>query len=164
MKKTIYLLLTTLMVWGFVAMLGAETTIINPTGDGGFETGTSFAANGWTTVGTNNNIYRLGTVTAPYAGARCAFVSRRTTDWSSNGTAVYRHMYRNVTLGSTSEPVVTLSFWYKINNPVGQNGDNGSRGPTATDGDGFRVYLQNTGDTAPGETGYPGNGVQIGAF
>jgi len=163
MRKIVLFGLSLVLALGVFSGLSAQTVLIDPTGDGGFETGTTFAANGWTTTGTAGNIYRLGSVTPPHAGTRCAFVSSSGTSWINNGTARYRHMYRNVTLGSSSEPVVTLSFWYKINNTTG-DGDNGSRGPTAINGDGFRVYLQNTTDTAPGDNGYPPNGVQIGAW
>lgn len=151
-----------LLVWLALGMIWADTTWLSPTGDGGFESGTSFAANGWNTV-SGYNYYQLGSATTPYAGNRCAFVGY-SGYWSSYQYASYSHLYRNVTLGSAAEPVVTLTFWYKINNPSGSDADNGHRGPTATNGDGFRIYLQNTTDTAPTTGGYPANGVQIGAW
>jgi hypothetical protein len=45
------LLLIWVMLISFVSF--TQTTLLSPTGDGGFETGTTAAANGWTaTVGT----------------------------------------------------------------------------------------------------------------
>lgn len=47
-----------------------QTTLISPTGDGGFENGATFAANGWTVenyTGTNTNAWYVGAV-SPSAG------------------------------------------------------------------------------------------------
>jgi len=162
MRKITLLVLTLVMALGAISGLLAETVLLSPTGPGGFESGTTFAANGWYTA-SSYNYYQLGSATTPYAGNRCAFVGY-SGYWSSYQYASYSHLYRNVTLGSAAEPVVTLTFWYKINNPSGSDADNGTRGPTATNGDGFRIYLQNTTDTVPTTGGYPANGVQIGAW
>ena len=173
MKKDILLLL----VWLALGMIWADTVLLSPTGDGGFESGSTFALNGWATVGYgsyyNQNHYILGTFATPYAGSYCAYIGYRDNYnryyWNSSGNATYSHLYRDVTLGSTAEPVVTLTFWYKINNPSpdspSNSADNGTRGPSATDGDGFRVYLAPKTYT-PTTSGYPsGAGVQqIGAW
>ena len=55
------------MVWG-------QTVLLSPTGDGGFENGTSFGANGWTTVNAATNYWVVGTATS-FAGTRSAYVS-----------------------------------------------------------------------------------------
>jgi len=49
-KKGILLLL----VWLALGMIWADTVLLSPTGDGGFESGSNFAANGWTTVGNSS--------------------------------------------------------------------------------------------------------------
>ena len=53
----------------------AQTTLINPSGDGGFETGNSFALNGWTAViAGQTNQWFCGTGATGYTGTRCAHV------------------------------------------------------------------------------------------
>ena len=175
MRKITLLVLTLVMALGMFSGLFADSEWI-PANHGGFEAGTTFAINGWTAVGNssnNQNHYVLGTLATPYAGSYCAYIGYRDYYnryyWNSSGSATYSHLYRNVTLGSTAEPVVTLTFWYKINNPSpdspSNSADNGDRGPNATNGDGFRVYLAPKTYT-PTTTGYPsGPGVQqIGAW
>ncbi len=97
--------------------ISAQTTIINPTGDGGFETGTTFAANNWTvaTAGGPANDWFVGTAAPPFAGARCAYIS----DANAGGTYNYNvnsatvcHIYRNVTIPA-GQSFVTLSFQWK---------------------------------------------------
>lgn len=50
--KIALVLLVSLLVSGTTF----ATTLINPTGDGGFETGATFTANGWTEVNDANNM------------------------------------------------------------------------------------------------------------
>jgi len=161
-----------MLVWLALGMIWAQTTIIDSTRAGGFELGSEFNLNGWATVGSssaNENQYICGARPTTHQGSYCAYIGYRTTNnyyyWQSYGNATYCHMYRDVTLGSSAEPVVTLSFWYKINNPSGSNADNGDRGPDAINGDGFRIYLAPI-TYIPSTTGYPsGAGVQqIGAW
>ena len=58
-----------LMLLGIAQSYG-QTTLISPTGDGGFETGGTFVANGWIESNGANNPWVLGTVPtgAPLAG------------------------------------------------------------------------------------------------
>ncbi len=102
------------LVLGLVA--GAQTTIINPAGDGGFETGTTFAANGWTEAqagpATANKWY-VGTATT-FAGSRAAYISNNSgtsNAYTITGTAV-QHFYRNVTFPA-GQPYITLTFRWK---------------------------------------------------
>lgn len=112
----------------FVALLTnnqlsqAQTTIINPLAEGGFELGTTFAANGWTLVnytpGTGNN-WRLTTSTlnyGPYSfaptGSRAAFISQHTsgTTWTYNiNEYSTTHFYRDVTFPA-GEELIQLDF------------------------------------------------------
>ena len=46
----------------------AQTTIINPIGDGGFENGATFEANGWTPANDDINQWFVGNVQTPASG------------------------------------------------------------------------------------------------
>ena len=102
-----------------------QTVIISPTGDGGFETGATLAANGWTgvtganggwyfnTVAVNNNAY-----TFTPTGARSLYFSNNSgTNWKYDpninppGCA---HFYRNVTFPA-GETNIDLSFRWNAN-------------------------------------------------
>lgn len=89
-------------------------TIISPTGDGGFETGTTFAANGWAAVNVGNasrNWY-VGTGQPGFTGTRCAFIGNSATLVGTNTSARIQHFYRSITVpaGATN---IQLSFKYK---------------------------------------------------
>lgn len=127
-------------------MLGGQTVLIDPTGNGGFETGTTFAANGWTVdASTSKNRFHVGTAPGVYQGSRCAFISDRLDSWNFSNSSVFRHMYRTVTFPAGMN-AIQLSFYYKMN----VNGQGG---------DGFRVYLSPTSYT-PSVNGYP-SGTEI---
>nr|WP_315148441.1 LamG-like jellyroll fold domain-containing protein [uncultured Flavobacterium sp.] len=92
----------------------AQTVLISPTGDGGFELGTTFASNGWTEVnGTNNNrVWYVGTGQVGYTGSRCAFIGNDATTVGNNDKARTVHIYKSITIpaGATN---INLSFKYK---------------------------------------------------
>ncbi len=97
----------------------AQTSIISPTGDGGFETGTTFAANGWTVANytaTNTNKWFVGTAGVPSAGTNAAYISNNATGTTLNysTTASSRVMfYRDVTFPA-GETQISLSFKVKL--------------------------------------------------
>ncbi|HMT29353.1 MAG TPA: immunoglobulin domain-containing protein, partial [Bacteroidia bacterium] len=100
----------------------AQTILISPTGDGGFETGTTFPANGWTLVNASNgNSWCVGTV-AKSAGVRGAYVSTSNAGSNNNysnfgllsSAARTVHFYRNVTFPA-GETQIRLSFKWKCN-------------------------------------------------
>lgn len=105
----------------------AQTTIISPTGDGGFETGTTFAANGWTAVGSgtatrNQWVCNTG-ATAGFSGTRCAYVSNNTAGLPPPHsytllTNRVAHFYRNFTVPA-GETTITLSFSWIAQGEVG---------------------------------------------
>ena len=69
-----------ILITGLFVMLGsvntnAQTTLISPTGDGGFETGATMALNNWTAVNHTTNTWQVGAAATAFAGARSAFVS-----------------------------------------------------------------------------------------
>jgi hypothetical protein len=95
--------------------LQAQTTLISPTGNGGFETGTSFALNGWTAViaGQTNQWFCGGTGATGYTGARCAYVGTGANNNNYNNTATsVVHFYRDVVFPA-GQPNITLTFNWK---------------------------------------------------
>jgi hypothetical protein len=100
----------------------AQTVLINPATDGGFEMGTgSLIDNGWTGVasGTNDNWYTgsgktSGLFSFPSA-SRCAYVSgdgSNGANWAQgNSSPIATHMYRTITVPA-GQTQVTLSFKY----------------------------------------------------
>ena len=77
----------------------AQTTVLSATGDGGFETGATFAANNWTVVNTaQTNQWWCGTAVAGQNGVRCAYVGTSAANNNYTATAAsVVHLYRDVT-------------------------------------------------------------------
>jgi subtilisin-like proprotein convertase family protein len=96
------------------------TTLLSPTGDGGFETGASFPANGWTLVNDASHIWRVGAVAVPFAGARSAFISNDggVSYAYTNTVAQTSHFYRDLTVPA-GESVINLSFQIKVTGESG---------------------------------------------
>lgn len=124
------------------------TVLIDPATQGGFESGSSFAANGWTEVnGAQTNKWwskTPGNPATPFAGSNCAYVSDHATgntyNYNTSNTSVV-HFYRDITIPA-GEPYLTLSFYYK--------------GQGESSYDYIRVYNVSTGVT-------PVAGTQIGS-
>lgn len=97
----------------FTLGAAAQTTLISPTGDGGFETGTTFAANGWTVVNDATNKWEVGTATIN-AGLRGAYVSNNAGVANAYTTTVSdtSHFYRDIAFPA-GETAITLSFSWK---------------------------------------------------
>lgn len=149
-NKTIgYRHLTSRIKWLMMAifamsfsMVKAQTTVLDPNGAGGFELGTTFAANGWTEVqnGTStNNKWYVGTAYEVGAGVRGAYIS-------NNGGGAYaytttnartQYFYRDVTFPA-GQTGITLTFNWRCN---GEN-DTGN-----DEWDFLRVYLVTTSTT-----------------
>ncbi|MFM8565888.1 MAG: hypothetical protein ACKOBQ_07050 [Bacteroidota bacterium] len=124
MIKRFYTIVLCALVSLFASFqLSAQTTLISPTGDGGFETGTTFTANGWTLVNhsatTNNNWY-VGAASTAAAGTNAAYVSNDGgTTWAySNSVSSTAHFYRDVTVVPT-HPKIELNFSWKGNGESG---------------------------------------------
>jgi hypothetical protein len=98
----------------FAGIMHAQTTLISPTGDGGFENGATFAANGWSEVssGVANSFY-VGTATFA-SGARSAYISNNAgvAYAYTNSTAAITHFYRDITFPS-GEGAIVLTFKLK---------------------------------------------------
>lgn len=96
--------------------LEAQTTLLNPAGDGGFETGNSLALNNWL-VAQNGaaaaNKWYVGTATFN-AGARSAYISNNggtNNTYTLNDPRV-QHMYRDIVFPA-GQPNITISFNWK---------------------------------------------------
>lgn len=97
-------------------ILQGQTTLINPSGDGGFETGATFAANNWTEAQNGNataNKWYVGTATTN-SGTRSAYISNNggTGNVYNVNQARVQHFYRSVTF-PVGQPFITLSFNWK---------------------------------------------------
>ncbi len=92
----------------------AQTVLISPTGDGGFENGTTFASNGWTEVngGNTTRVWYVGTGQTGYTANRCAFIGNSTTTVGTTTNSRTVHIYKSITIpaGATN---INLSFNYK---------------------------------------------------
>lgn len=102
----------------------AQTVLINPAGDGGFENGASFEANGWVVqnsapLGTSTtpgaNTWHVGNVASASAGTTAAYVSSTggATYGYNNASATTSTFYRDVTSTSLTENLLGLSFQWK---------------------------------------------------
>jgi hypothetical protein len=112
---------TLLLLAGMATGANAQTVLIDPNGDGGFENGATFSANGWTVFngGTaTTNRWALatanltnGTYNFNKTGNYAAFITNSATanTWAYSGTSATVHFYRNVQFpaGQTN---VNLSF------------------------------------------------------
>lgn len=110
MKK--HILLSCLL---FTFVLGyAQTTLVNPTTNGGFESGATFGANGWTVVNGGTNQWYVGGTGAPFAGARHAYISNTggtTYNYDIDASSVV-HFYRDIAFPA-GETNIQLSFRWK---------------------------------------------------
>jgi hypothetical protein len=111
------LLLFISLVFGFIGF--SQTTIIDPATNGGFETGATFAANGWTTntpgsAMVNQWVCSTG-ATAGFTGTRAAYVTNNRAaappphTYTNNPTTRVSHFYRNVTI-PVGQDLITLDF------------------------------------------------------
>ncbi len=94
-----------------------QTVIISPTGNGGFENGSTLAANGWLTPSNTapTNKFFVGTVGVPSAGANCAYVSDNATGTTYNYALTASStflFYRDVTFPA-GETDIRLTFKWK---------------------------------------------------
>lgn len=112
------LFLKIVLVMFFTSQLSfAQTLLINPATNGGFESGSTFAANGWTaTTGTSTqNQWVCSTgATAGFSGSRCAYITNNTSSTppphNYTITANRRtHLYRDITVPA-GETNIELNF------------------------------------------------------
>jgi uncharacterized repeat protein (TIGR01451 family) len=115
-KKSIAFFLLLSGIGGF-----SQNILVSPTGDGGFETGTTFVSNGWTAVNDGTNTWNVGAATF-YAGARSAYISNNigaanAYTFTNSETS---HFYRDLTVPS-GETLITLKFFIKSSGQTGND-------------------------------------------
>lgn len=97
----------------------AQTTLIDPAGDGGFNNGTTFASNGWTVANNASSVNKWATGTAvttsPFAG-RSAYISQNNGTTTSYDLAASTrcYFYRDVAIPAGSA-YIPLSFTWQCN-------------------------------------------------
>ncbi len=109
-KKLKHLLLFLALCSGFFAQAQFTTvTALDPTQAGGFELGSTFAANGWQTV-TNGggHDFLIGNAMGVQGGSNAAYIPA----FTSLGTAVITHFYRDVVIPANAGQVL-LSYYMK---------------------------------------------------
>ena len=147
--KKIYLLLV-IAFFAFTNMF-AQTVLISPTGNGGFENGTTFAANNWTVVNSSTDGWVLGTAPlsttapetpGPSAGSNGAYISSTTAGtpptWTYSQVSVIQHAFYTFTVPA-NDVKGTLSFKWKV----------GGEGTTTLDWDNMKVFLAPTSLVTP---------------
>jgi len=100
-------------------VISAQTLLIDPNGDGGFESGATFAANGWATAGFPGfNEWTTNTAASGYTGARAAYITSDATvalppyAYYPSQDFIHPKFYRDVTFDA-SESHISLSFDWK---------------------------------------------------
>ncbi|MDI1315665.1 immunoglobulin domain-containing protein, partial [Flavobacterium sp.] len=91
--------------------LKAQTVLLSGTGDGGFETGTTFTANSWTYVGSGTRTWQVGTAGGAQGVTRAAYAGAAANANGINANVVH-HFYRDIAIpaGATN---VFLNYFYK---------------------------------------------------
>lgn len=118
-KKIFSLIKFTIVFVSLIFNLKSQTVLINSATQGGFESGSGFAINGWVVVnGTQTNKWFCntpGNPATPFAGSNCAYISNNasgtTYNYAINNASVV-HFYRDVTIPA-GEPYLNLQFRYK---------------------------------------------------
>lgn len=94
-----------------VVAFGQTVTVLDPTGNGGFEAGTStFAANGWSTAQSGvARVWQVGTAAGASSGTKAAYIGTASLYGSNAASSGIHHFYRDITIpaGATN---VLLSF------------------------------------------------------
>ena len=132
--KQLKALLTLFLIVFGISFSSAQTTLISPSGDGGFENGSTFAANGWTAVNASTDGWVIGSVPVVSAGTNCGYVSANGgTSWTYSQLSTYTHIYKDFTIPA-GENVLTLKFKWKAT----------GEGTTTSDWDNMKVFLAPT--------------------
>jgi hypothetical protein len=142
-KSSFLMLFFTLFTFAYSM---GQTTLISPTGDGGFANGSTFAANGWSVSNSLNNPWVIGTAVtnAPIAG-NSAYIS-------DNGGITNSYIPTNL---------ATNYFWRDVTVPAGQSVITLSMNYTLTaeaSWDIFQVFTAPTSLVPVGVEAYPGSG------
>ncbi|MDX2134140.1 MAG: PKD-like domain-containing protein, partial [Saprospiraceae bacterium] len=99
-----------------VVQVSAQTTLISPTGDGGFQNGATFAANGWTVVNGSGviNQWFVGTTPTLFP-TNSAYISNdpggATHNYNGDAGSLV-HFYRDITLPAGETSLAYSYDWY----------------------------------------------------
>lgn len=101
----------------FICLGGVEAqtvTLLSPTGAGGFESGTTFAANGWTEVqpAGDSRKWFVGTAAGSQGGTRSAYVGSASNNNGLGTNSRVDHFYRDIVVPAGAVNV-QLSFYLK---------------------------------------------------
>ncbi len=108
-----------------------QTVLISNVGNGGFENGTTPAANGWTAVNSATDGWYVGAAPVVSNGTNCGFISSTAgTDWTYSQVSVTQHIYYDVTIPA-GESKLALTFKWKV----------GGEGTTTSDWDNMKVFF-----------------------
>ena len=107
-----------------------KAMLLSPTGDGGFENGTTPATNNWTAVNSTTDSWVVGSGTPPSAGSKCGYISSTNgATWTYSQLSVIQHIFYDVTIPA-NEPKLTLTFKWKV----------GGEGSGTNDWDNMKVF------------------------
>ncbi|HRO17909.1 MAG TPA: GEVED domain-containing protein [Ferruginibacter sp.] len=142
-KTPVFTVLSGLFKQVFILLLGflplamqGQTTLVSPSGDGGFENGGTLGANGWVAVNAATDGWVTGTLNPPgaSAGTRSAFVSSTGgSSWTYSQVSTVTHIYKEFTLPA-GEPIADISFKWKAQ----------GEGTTTSDWDNLKVFVAPT--------------------
>ncbi len=112
--KKITLLAAFVLAFAFESNAQTSITLIDPAGDGGFETADTFEGNGWTLL---NHTYgsrrwQIGTGQAGFSGTRGAFIGSSATNVGTSAGSRTVHIYRPVVI-PVDATNVQVNFKYK---------------------------------------------------
>ncbi len=149
--KRTWLSFITLFValFSFVFVQG-QTTLISPTGDGGFENGSTFTANGWSVSNSTNNPWFVGaavTGASPIAN-NSAYITNDAgvTNAYTPANNATNYFWRDITVPA-GESVISLSMNYRLQGEASW--------------DIFQVLTAPTTLTPVGEAAHPGSGSTL---
>lgn len=113
MRKLYLLVVFSLMC---IAAQAQTVVALDPNGQGGFESGTTLAANGWNVItGPGVNNWQCAATPGPFSGSRCAYVSNNGTTWSyTNNSTSGPVFWRDIAIPAGVSSI-NLSFYYKTN-------------------------------------------------
>ncbi len=145
MKKLLRILVVAVAFFASGYQAIAQTTLISPTGAGGFELGTTFADNGWTVANSTNNPWIVAPLSNGLITGNAAIISDNgaTPNYTSaNNSSNY--FWRDVTIPA-GETKITLSFNWICNGE--------------STWDMWQVFVAPTTVVPSGTTTYPGSGA-----
>ncbi len=120
-KIKIMLFLLAFLVANINNSSGQLVTLIDPTGDGGFENGATFGANGWTlAAGVANNQWFIGNSAVPHSGSSCAYISQtgNGSSYTYNGASASTvYFYRDITFPVGKTRIVLSLNWFVNGEP-----------------------------------------------